>query len=98
MRLLLVLVRVSGCRLTGDRLPDGKAKAEVLAAIAPNPKHVAMAARRIICAQNGPVEASRGAVGSSRTSVGCSMPRAPQVGPSFDEAVARSACCGAQSC
>jgi putative transposase len=34
MRLLLVLVRVSGCRLTGDRLPEGKAKAEVLAAIA----------------------------------------------------------------
>ena len=33
MRLLLVLVRVSGCRLTGDRLPDGKAKAEVLRAI-----------------------------------------------------------------
>ena len=33
MRLLLVLVRVSGCRLTGDRLPEGRANAEVLAAI-----------------------------------------------------------------
>jgi len=34
MRLLLVLVRVWGCRLTGDRLPEGKAKGEILAAIA----------------------------------------------------------------
>jgi transposase InsO family protein len=33
VRLLLVLVRISGCRLTGDRLPDGKAKTEVLTAI-----------------------------------------------------------------
>ena len=33
VRLLLVLVRISGCRLTGDRLPDGKAKTEVLKAI-----------------------------------------------------------------
>ncbi len=33
MRLLLVLVRVTGCRLKGDRLPDGKAKAELLGAI-----------------------------------------------------------------
>jgi len=33
MRLLLVLVRVLGCRLTGDRLPEGTAKAKVLAAI-----------------------------------------------------------------
>ena len=34
VRLLLVLVRISGCRLTGDRLPEGKAKAEILAATA----------------------------------------------------------------
>jgi hypothetical protein len=33
MRLLLALVRVSGCRLTGERLPDGKAKADILRAI-----------------------------------------------------------------
>ena len=34
MRLLLVLVRVSCCRLTGDRLPDGNAKTQVLRAVA----------------------------------------------------------------
>ena len=34
MRLLLALVRVSGCRLTAERLPEGKSKAEVLAAVA----------------------------------------------------------------
>jgi len=33
VRLLLVLVRISGCRLTGDRLPEGKAKTGVLTAI-----------------------------------------------------------------
>ena len=33
VRLLLALVRVSGCRLTGDRLPDGKAKADILRAV-----------------------------------------------------------------
>ena len=33
MRLLLALIRVSGCRLTGDRLPDGKAKADILRAV-----------------------------------------------------------------
>ena len=34
VRLLLVLVWISGCRLTGERLPDGKDKADVLKAIA----------------------------------------------------------------
>jgi hypothetical protein len=34
MRLLLALVRVSGCRLTGERLPTGKAKADILRAVA----------------------------------------------------------------
>jgi putative transposase len=33
MRLLVALVRVSGCRLTGERLPDGNAKADVLRAV-----------------------------------------------------------------
>ena len=33
LRLLLVLVRISGCRLKGDRLPDGKAKADILRAV-----------------------------------------------------------------
>ena len=32
-RLLLALVRVSGSRLTGDRLPDGGAKADILRAV-----------------------------------------------------------------
>jgi hypothetical protein len=31
VRLLLALVRVSGCRLNGERLPTGKAKADILA-------------------------------------------------------------------
>jgi putative transposase len=33
MRLLLVLVRISRCRLTGGRLPEGRVKTEVLTAI-----------------------------------------------------------------
>ena len=33
VRLLLGLVRVSGCRLVGDRLPDGRAKADILRAV-----------------------------------------------------------------
>jgi putative transposase len=33
MRLLVALVCVSGCRLTGERLPDGNAKADVLRAV-----------------------------------------------------------------
>jgi hypothetical protein len=33
MRLLLALVRVSGCRLNGERLPTGKAKADILRAV-----------------------------------------------------------------
>jgi putative transposase len=33
MRPLLDLVRVSGCRLTGERLPTGKAKADILRAV-----------------------------------------------------------------
>ena len=33
LRLLLALVRVSGCRLTGERLPTGKAKANILRAV-----------------------------------------------------------------
>ena len=33
LRLLLALVRVSGCRLTGERLPTDKAKADILRAV-----------------------------------------------------------------
>jgi putative transposase len=33
LRLLLTLVRVSGCRLTGERLPADKAKADILRAV-----------------------------------------------------------------
>jgi putative transposase len=33
LRLLLALVRVSGCRLTGERLPTGGAKADILGAV-----------------------------------------------------------------
>jgi hypothetical protein len=33
MRLLLTLVRVSGCRLNRERLPTGKAKADILRAV-----------------------------------------------------------------
>jgi len=33
MRLLLALARVSGCRLSGERLPTGKAKADILRAV-----------------------------------------------------------------
>jgi hypothetical protein len=43
MRLLVVLVRVTGCRLEGERLPDGVAKGQMLKAIGRATKILALA-------------------------------------------------------
>ena len=43
MGLLLVLIRVTGCRLEGERLPDGAAKGQLLSAIGKATKTLALA-------------------------------------------------------
>ena len=43
MCLLLVLIRVTGCRLEGERLPDGAAKGQLLEAIGKATKTLALA-------------------------------------------------------
>ena len=47
LRLLLALVRVSGCRLTGERLPTGRAKADILRAAPKTFEPASSSSRRV---------------------------------------------------
>jgi hypothetical protein len=44
LRLALVLLRTSGFRLTGERLPDGRAKVRILRAVEPAREHLPLRA------------------------------------------------------